>query len=90
MSHQQQRFPADLAWRFADLWKSGIWLKQKPPRPRTHARAGRPHPQCELSVSICPLALHKFVRAATWLARAPMQLRSGCIAGLAASLWRSA
>lgn len=80
MSHQQD-FPADWppfelrSWGFVE---SGSLARATP----------IPNPRCP--VPICPLALHKLVRAAMWLARAPMHLRSGCIAGLAASLWRSA
>ena len=92
------RIPAD--WPLLrSLRICGIWLEQNPPGGQQQLAGGArergpeddtPSPKRELSVPICQLALHKFVRAAMWLARAPMQLRSGCIAGLAASLWRSA
>lgn len=90
------RIPAD--WPLLrSLRICGIWLEQNPPgassswqRTRARAEDDTPSPMREVSVPICPLALHKFVRAAMWLARAPMHIRSGCIAGLAASLWRSA
>lgn len=58
-----------------------IWLN--PRRVNEGEKHPIPNPHCP-SPS-CPLALHKFVRAAMWLAREPMHLRSGCIAGLAAS-----
>lgn len=93
VSHQQDSGRLALLRALsADLWNLA---RAKPPgggsaRERGQTEETTPSPMRELSVPICPLALHKFVRAAMWLARAPMHLRSGCIAGLAASLWRSA